>query len=51
MRLRQFTLMLALALLATFTLKAQNGQNSYWAPTGPTHEKLYVNSGEATRTT
>lgn len=46
MRLRHFTLVLALALLATFTLRAQNGQNGYWAPTGPTHEKLYVNSGE-----
>jgi len=37
---------LALALLATFTLKAQNGQNGYWAPTGQTHEKLYINSGD-----
>lgn len=46
MRLRQFALMFALALLATFTLKAQNGQNGYWKPTGATHEKLYVNSGE-----
>jgi YVTN family beta-propeller protein len=48
MRLRQltFVLVLGLALLATWTLKAQNGQASYWAPTGTTHEKLYVNSGE-----
>ena len=44
MRLRQVTLALALAIvaLAPFTLRAQNGQNGYWAPTGPTHEKLYV---------
>jgi DNA-binding beta-propeller fold protein YncE len=47
MKLRRFALVVALALLATFTLRAQNGQNSYWAPTGPTQEKLYVNSGEA----
>jgi YVTN family beta-propeller protein len=46
MRFRQFALMFALALLATFTLSAQNGQTGYWAPTGPTQEKLYVNSGE-----
>jgi hypothetical protein len=35
------------AALAPFTLRAQNGQAGYWAPTGPTHEKLYINSGEA----
>lgn len=46
MRLRQFTFVLGLVLLATFTLKAQNGQSGYWAPTGETQEKLYVNSGE-----
>ncbi len=46
MRFRQLVLTLALALLVTFTLKAQNGQNGYWAAPGPTHEKLYVNSGE-----
>jgi hypothetical protein len=46
MRLRQFTFVLGLTLLATFTLKAQNGQSGYWAPTGQTQEKLYVNSGE-----
>src|SRR6266536_5799408 len=48
MRLRQymFGLVLVLALLATFTVKAQNGQNGYWAPTGQTHEKLYINSGD-----
>src|SRR5436190_21766784 len=47
MRLRHVILALVLVLLATFTLFAQNGQNGYWAPTGPTHEKLYINSGEA----
>jgi len=47
MRLRHLSLVLALALLATFTLNAQNGQGGYWARTGQTHEKLYVNSGEA----
>jgi len=46
MRLRHVTPALALVLLATFTLRAQNGQNGYWAPSGPTHEKLYINSGE-----
>jgi DNA-binding beta-propeller fold protein YncE len=46
MRIRQYTFVLAIALLATFTLKAQNGQNGYWAPTGQTHEKLYINSGD-----
>jgi DNA-binding beta-propeller fold protein YncE len=46
MKLRQLVFMLGLALIATLTLEAQNGQGGYWAPTGPTHEKLYVNSGE-----
>ena len=46
MRLRHVTLALALVLLATFTLRAQNGQNGYWPPSGPTQEKLYINSGE-----
>jgi DNA-binding beta-propeller fold protein YncE len=46
MTLRRYTFVLALALLATFTVKAQNGQNGYWAPTGQTHEKLYINSGD-----
>jgi len=49
MKLRQLTLIFAVALLATFTLKAQtsgNGQGGYWPTTAQTHEKLYVNSGE-----
>src|SRR4029450_7739959 len=48
MRLRHvtFALTLAIVVLASFTLRAQNGQNGYWAPSGPTQEKLYVNSGE-----
>jgi len=46
MTFRRYTFVLALALLATFTVKAQNGQNGYWAPTGQTHEKLYINSGD-----
>jgi YVTN family beta-propeller protein len=44
---RHGTLILALVLLGTLTVRAQNGQNGYWAPTGPTHEKLYINSGES----
>src|SRR5262245_22249721 len=47
MRLRHPSLVLALGLLSTFTLSAQNGQNGYWSHTGQIHEKLYVNSGEA----
>src|SRR5262245_38096067 len=44
---RYCTLALALVLFGTLTVRAQNGQNGYWAPTGPTHEKLYINSGES----
>jgi YVTN family beta-propeller protein len=44
---RHGTLALALVLLGTLTVRAQNGQNGYWAPTGPTHEKLFINSGES----
>jgi DNA-binding beta-propeller fold protein YncE len=48
MKFRLLTLIFAIAVLATFTLKAQNGngQNGYWPTTGQTHEKLYINSGE-----
>src|SRR4051812_5379749 len=46
MRMRHYMSVITLALLATFTVKAQNGQNGYWAPAGPTHEKLYINSGD-----
>jgi hypothetical protein len=41
MRLRQFTFVLGLVLLATFTLKAQNGQSGYWrADRGDAREAL-----------
>jgi DNA-binding beta-propeller fold protein YncE len=49
MNFRQLTLIFAIALAATFTLRAQtagNGQGGYWPTTAQTHEKLYVNSGE-----
>ena len=50
MRLRYLAPALGLVLLATFAVRAQNGQNGqngYWTPSGPTQEKLYINSGEA----
>jgi DNA-binding beta-propeller fold protein YncE len=47
MKPRLVALVLALACVSALTVRAQNGQGGYWPRTGQTHEKLYVNSGEA----
>jgi DNA-binding beta-propeller fold protein YncE len=47
MKPRLVALVLALACVSALTVRAQNGQGGYWPLTGQTHEKLYVNSGEA----
>jgi DNA-binding beta-propeller fold protein YncE len=47
MKPRLVALVLALACVSALTVRAQNGQGGYWPRTAQTHEKLYVNSGEA----